>query len=1488
MAKVKVVNINLDQNLNGTNFNNTASETIFSFGRFSVTTNFDGRNYIDYTNELSSFVRPVTLETMGITDTQSSFVYNKTTNATLNLDKSDLNTFIRFGSAYEFLRVSIQNIIITYPASLFMTSQISRNPNITYRYYAYDVVTDTSSFEIPLNCLVNKFTLITDDGNVSAPNNNELRNLNLSYENYIVWTSEAPENNSSQIIGFTGSSSSRKYLTIKVKGNPFSMVLSGTSAPIDFHIKPNNYIFEEYRLILNQYERYILSQRDGVNGFNFTIKDPTLLEDGNIIYSDTSLLWTTADGYNIDIDTPNYQRFLDVLLTIGAKYDTIKTDLIARFLTPASLKTYDLTEEGKMTKLLRIYGREFDQMREFIDSLTYINKVTYDKVNNIPDQLVRNLSRTFGWDYFSLVNETELVQSFFTINDEERNLEADFLPAEIDIELWRRIIMNTNYFWKSKGTREAIKSMFLLIGIPEPFINITEYVYTVDGRINPNTVPLVQADFPSNSLPYDTSGYPIAPLETNDFYFQVSGDTDSGQAYMNAFRMAGFNLKRVVDNKKSWIQTGETVRVDDTTPQYYQADSRLVLNTKEVDVALDTARGIEYDVFDYIKYTDFPANSSGYTMPFSFVNISMGVSGVQNTFPLPATYSSDKVMGDLEVRYNGILLNAPKSGTTSGFTTGYTYQADYSINEVSKTFTLLTASAYSNTYRRDVIQATFVYSGGTQPVSGITVQYIVARVGANVSGTAIPLPTLPRGDVQVTINGIALTKTTPQFIGDYIVDPNNTTGYSQIIISNPEVISYLAVNPNIQVAYVEVVGSNDISARSEVVRVDSFNSSKIYFNLGANKYVYKLNYKASNATDLKVLIDGIALEPNMDYSVNVMNPYEIFLPSGIKYGTVISVYYLVANNAYFSPVVANSFGVGDISNLSFLEFIELIQRRLINARTRKTISNFKGGWYPALLDVYIQYLHRGMLPEDDLLHSNGYTFLNLYPFLSKYNAFFQKFVDQLLSATIILKQSGLLIRNTVFTKQKHWYKRGVNLCASGSTTIDMRGNPMLMYFGDGGSQFLIKQYSSDPTPPAAVLPTLTTGNANFVTQVGAIILGNSVTSDGGSAVTERGAVYGTTPNPLYSGNKVVSGAGVGVYSSPLSPLVAGTLYYFRAYAVNGVPGVAYGDEKQFTTQAAPVVISLQTKPYTNVTTNAITAGGQNILPSGIWTSIDYYFMKYKKSTGTTWSQTSPSFGPLAVNNFGYSWGGLTSDTNYDYQAFIVVSGNTIPATNILTVRTIAITPVPPTVTTAAITTITQTSGIGGGEVTSVGTSAVTERGIVWGLTANPTTANNKIVNGAGIGAFTGSLISGLAQNTTYRVRAFAKSYTTVYGNEVNFKTLPYPPPTITQISNTGTPGSYRYQHFEIGGTILAGDVFSVTVYSHTVAVTTVGGDTPLSIATKLKNAVNATTAVQWDDHNSAPSSGTVGFPPFASLLGAVLVLRLNYQNQFGSSAYRPS
>ena len=1286
MAKVKVINSNLDGNLNGTNFNDTPSNTIFSFGRFFVTTNFDNKTTINYTNTLSSFTVPVTLDGLNINDTQSEIMNLYTNNAVLNLDKTDLNTFVKFGSAYEFLRVAVQNIILAYPGSLFANSQKRIGGNTTFTGLTYDEISNISTFYVPLNGIDNKFGLITNNGNEEIPDENELKNLNLSYEDYVVW-STLESNKFFTVVGYTGNTDKhsdplkRDYIRLEVEGNPFAELGTGTTGLQDFHIRPNNMIFEEFRALLNPYERNLVSKRNGTTGFEITLKEPNLLEDGKILYYDKKITWSTSDKYNIDIDTPSYQNFLAVMLAIGTKYDKVKTDLIARFLTPASLKSYDFTDEGKTTKLLRLYGREFDQMKEFIDSLVHINKLTYDKKNNIPDQLIQNMARTFGWDYFGLVNESELVESFLTVDDTERNLNENELPAEVDIELWRRILMNTSYFWKSKGTRQAIKAIFLLIGIPEPFINITEYVYTVDGKINPNTVTLTAEDFPSNSLPYDNSGYPVAPLETNDFFFQLSGNTDSGQAYLDVFRQAGFNLKQTPDNKKSWIQTGATTRQHYSTSQYYQEDSRLVINTKEVDVALDTARGIEYDVYDYIQ-TDFAANSSGYTLPYSYVNISNtgNLEQTGHVFKIPASDYSK--LGDMEVRYNGILLNAPSTGTTGGtyFSGDTTYtetQADYTVSGNTITIPQLSGK----TRPSDVIQVTFIDSGTTTSnaiTSAITINYIVTRIKADlVNGTYIPLPSYPRGDVQLTINGIALTKGTPQFTADYIVDPANSTGGTSwnLIIQNPDIITFLNSNPYVQISYMEVQGSNDINLRSEVFRVDSFSSSKIYFNNSANKYVYKLNYKVNQASDVKFLIDGIALEPYLDYSVNVMSPYEIFLPRGIRYGSVISAYYLVGGAGAFDPVINDIFGLGDISELSFLEFLELVQRKMINARNRKIVTDFKGGWYPAVLAIYEKYLQRAELPDDDPLQSNGYTFQNLYSFLSKYNAFFQRFVDQLLPATIIRRRGGLLVRNTLFTKQKHWYKRGVNVADPSDPTKTLRGNDLVQYLGDGGSMFQIYQDFAEPPPPLP--PEMYVETKSGIT--GSLITGgkNILNYD---AVTEYGIEYKRI-DYYYGGGDVLGLQNLleGIdydeeliedswvklsltdplttndFTLTLTGLDEGATYEYRAF----VESLASGFTGNTLSVTIPVPVpdpSVDTKTAVvngNILTNL---GGINVVR---YEDVEYYGIQYRKVPFGIWQYqpNPPATGPLAVNYYQTSnITGLDYGATYQYLARIVVDG----------------------------------------------------------------------------------------------------------------------------------------------------------------------------------------------------------------------------------------
>lgn len=100
------------------------------------------------------------------------------------------------------------------------------------------------------------------------------------------------------------------------------------------------------------------------------------------------------------------------------------------------------------------------------------------------------------------------------------------------------------------------------------------------------------------------------------------------------------------------------------------------------------------------------------------------------------------------------------------------------------------------------------------------------------------------------------------------------------------------------------------------------------------------------------------------------------------------------------------------------------------------------------------------------------------------------------------------------------------------------------------------------------------------------------------------------------------------------------------------------------------------------------------------------------------------------------------------------------------------------VTTYEATSVTHTHATCGGIVISDGGSEVTERGVCWATTPNPTTSDSHLASGTGTGEFSVNL-SGLTANTTYHVRAYAENEQgTAYGDDVAFSTVAYNIPTV--------------------------------------------------------------------------------------------------------------
>ena len=126
-----------------------------------------------------------------------------------------------------------------------------------------------------------------------------------------------------------------------------------------------------------------------------------------------------------------------------------------------------------------------------------------------------------------------------------------------------------------------------------------------------------------------------------------------------------------------------------------------------------------------------------------------------------------------------------------------------------------------------------------------------------------------------------------------------------------------------------------------------------------------------------------------------------------------------------------------------------------------------------------------------------------------------------------------------------------------------------------GKRWLVDlaEVSDGPSGPAA--PSVETAAASGIDTTSATANGD-VTDDGGDTVTERGVCYKTTSGVTIADNPLAAAAGgTGEFSVDLSGLDINQIYYFRAYAENGVDTTLAANELNFTTlanvPAAPTV-----------------------------------------------------------------------------------------------------------------------------------------------------------------------------------------------------------------------------------------------------------------------------------------------------------------------------
>lgn len=196
----------------------------------------------------------------------------------------------------------------------------------------------------------------------------------------------------------------------------------------------------------------------------------------------------------------------------------------------------------------------------------------------------------------------------------------------------------------------------------------------------------------------------------------------------------------------------------------------------------------------------------------------------------------------------------------------------------------------------------------------------------------------------------------------------------------------------------------------------------------------------------------------------------------------------------------------------------------------------------------------------------------------------------------------------------------------------------------------------------------------------------------------------------------------------------------------------------------PTKPTVTTTTVTNTTSTTTTAGG-NVTNEGTFPVTERGVCYSTSNTPTTSSSKQTS--GTGAGSFSVSITGLNPNTTYYYRAYAISSAGTSYGTKKSLVTNASGLPV---VTTTSVTEIFNTTAISGGNATSAGSSSITDKGICYATTTNPTILNTKISGGSGTGSFTSNL-TGLMQDTRYYIRAYAtNSSGTSYGDQVTFQT----------------------------------------------------------------------------------------------------------------------
>ena len=411
---------------------------------------------------------------------------------------NSLKDFAYYGSAVELVRGSLNDIIQNFPAELYFSEKTLKSE--------LEKVNDNVTVPDSWKLISNDFGINAHVDNINASNvYNPLRYLSLSIDSYnlikgktitpltgiTITTSNATcdDNLTGKTIA-TAVTSGVTIYTYLMGGKTYLYYTDSFNEGL--RIRPNDDVVDEYFATIDEFE-YALLNRDSKPLYMSNFDTPYETDKGNF-YKKETYIWPSKYNWNPDIESIGYENYVERLISLAEFHDEHDSNNIWRSMTHEAIKNLDWTfvrengddiedlskiDSSKIEIFLQLYGRQFDGLKRYIDTIKYSNQVSYNEKNNLPDYCLTDSVGNSGWDVKPLIATGK---SEFYSDILYNNMSKGYSEVEANNNFMRNLKLNSRYILSNKGTREGIAALLGLLGIYKDEYEINEHVAIAKGR----------------------------------------------------------------------------------------------------------------------------------------------------------------------------------------------------------------------------------------------------------------------------------------------------------------------------------------------------------------------------------------------------------------------------------------------------------------------------------------------------------------------------------------------------------------------------------------------------------------------------------------------------------------------------------------------------------------------------------------------------------------------------------------------------------------------------------------------------------------------------------------------------------------------------------------------------------------------------------------------------------------------------------------------